>query len=132
MTEIQNVYKETRFSVFCDNFFTGLPLITAMKEKNILVTGTVRSNRTDKCPLKYEKLCKKEQRGYHDSRLDLNSGICAVRWNDNSVVTLLSSEYGVEPIRTARRYSAAQKQRVNVPQPTMCTNTIVLWEGLIG
>ncbi|CAK1585629.1 unnamed protein product [Parnassius mnemosyne] len=119
MTEIQNVYKETRFSVFCDNFFTGLPLITAMKEKNILVTGTVRSNRTDKCPLKDEKLCKKEQRGYHDSRLDLNSGICAVRWNDNSVVTLLSSEYGVEPIQTARRYSAAQKQRVNVPQPNV-------------
>lgn len=61
----------------------------------------------------------KKQDSQFSSTIDLNSDICAVRWNDNSVVTLLSSEYGVEPIRTARRYSAAQKQRINVPQPNI-------------
>lgn len=45
MTEIKAVYEDTNFSVYMDNFFTGLPLITEMKERNVLVTGTVRNNR---------------------------------------------------------------------------------------
>ncbi|CAH2227857.1 jg3961 [Pararge aegeria aegeria] len=71
-----------------------LPLISEMKEQNVLVRETVRDNRTEKCPLKEVKLCKKEERGHHSCRLDGNNGICAVCWPDNSVVTLLSSEYG--------------------------------------
>lgn len=119
VTVIQTEFPGTEFSIYCDNFFTGLPLITEMKEKGILLTGTVRNNRIEKCPLKDPKLCKKEERGYFDSRLDSKNGICAVRWHDNNIVTLLSSEYGVHPIQTANRYSVTQKQRVGIQQPNV-------------
>lgn len=117
ITKVQEEYPDTVFSVYCDNFFTGLPLVSELKEKNVFLTGTVRNNRIENCPLKDMKKCQKEERGYYDYQLDETNGICAVRWHDNSVVTLLSSEHGVQPMQKAKRYSAALKSRIDIPQP---------------
>ncbi|CAG5047569.1 unnamed protein product [Parnassius apollo] len=117
MEAMQKESPETQFSVFCDNFFTSPTLISNLQDKNIKVTGTMRQNRIDKCPLMDVKSVKKQQRGYYDYHLDTNDQICAVRWNDNSVVTLLSNEYGVHPIQKAKRYSAVEKKKVNIQQP---------------
>ena len=40
-----------------------------------------------------------------------------VRWNDNSVVTMASNCYGVNPVRCATRWSNADKKRIAINQP---------------
>jgi hypothetical protein len=60
---IQNMYTNTAFSVYCDNFFTSPTLLSNLQDKNIKVTGTVRQNRTDNCPLADVKICKKTSKG---------------------------------------------------------------------
>jgi hypothetical protein len=40
-----------------------------------------------------------------------------VRWHDNSIVTVLSNEYGVNPIQKAQRYSVTAKRRIDIDQP---------------
>lgn len=112
-------YPDAAFSVYCDNFFTNPQLLENMQKKGFSVTGTVRSNRTDKCPLMDEKIIKKKDRGYYDYRADERANIIAVRWNDNSVVTVLSSKYGAEPLHEVSRYSAAEKRRISVQQPDL-------------
>ena len=40
-----------RYHVFFDNFFTSLRLLKGLSDLGIAATGTIRSNRTDKCPI---------------------------------------------------------------------------------
>lgn len=116
---IKIVYPDSSFSVYCDNFFTSPSLLSNLQRKNVKITGTARQNRVDKCPLLDVKSFKKEARGFYDYRFDRKDGICAVRWNDNNVVTLLSNEFGVQPIQKAGRYSAALKRRIEIDQPNV-------------
>lgn len=117
--KVKSEFPDTQFSVYCDNFFTSPGLLSALKSSNVKITGTVRQNRVDKCPLMEVKSCKKQARGFYDYRLDTNDNICAIRWNDNSVVTLLSNEFGVHPVQKARRYSVAAKQKIHIDQPNV-------------
>lgn len=116
---VKTEYPDTPFSVYCDNFFTCPSLLSSLQEKNVKITGTARQNRIDKCPLMDAKSCKKQPRGFYDYRLDTNDKICAVRWNDNNVVTMLSNEFGVHPVQKARRYSVAAKQKIDIDQPNV-------------
>lgn len=61
--------------------------------------------------------CKKAERGTYDYRVDEESSIIVVRWNDNSVVTLASSCHGVEPVGSAQRWSRAERSKVSIKQP---------------
>ena len=54
-----------------------------------------------KCPLFDVKKMKKNERKSVSFRSDGNIEI--VRWNDNSVVTIGSNAYGVQPIGSAKR-----------------------------
>ncbi|KAJ8935549.1 hypothetical protein NQ314_012738 [Rhamnusium bicolor] len=49
---------------------------------------------------------------------DQNDTVC-VRWNDNSVVTILSNEYGVNPLQKCVRCSAKEKKKIEIPQPNV-------------
>ena len=59
----------------------------------------------------------KEARGKYCHVKDKDSGYILVRWNDNSVVTLASNCYGVNPVRSATRWSNADKKRIAIDQP---------------
>lgn len=117
ISKVKNVYPDSLFSIFCDNFFTSPHLLMLLQSKNVKVTGTVRKDRTGHCPLKGIDVIRKEPRGTFDSLINRKHGITAIRWHDNSVVTVLSSEFGVQPVRPAQRYSAAQKTKIAIPQP---------------
>jgi hypothetical protein len=86
---------------------------------NIGATGrpTVRVNRTEQCPLVPPEKLKKQPRGTCDFRHDKNTGVVVVRWHDNSVVTVASNCYGVEPYGQAQRWSYAENKRVAIQQP---------------
>ena len=59
---------------------------------------------------------KKCEKGELDYRTD-REGLIVIRWNDNSVVTVGSTEYGVEPLKGVQRWSAAEQKRVTVKCP---------------
>ena len=77
-----------KFNVTFDNLFTSLNLLKMLAENEIGGTGTIRANRTGKCPIKDNKAIGKESHGTYDFRYDSVNKILVVKWNDNSVVTL--------------------------------------------
>ncbi|KAJ4433637.1 hypothetical protein ANN_15947 [Periplaneta americana] len=80
-----------------NNFLTSYKLAVMMKEKDFFVTGTVRENRIEKCPLKPSSEMKKKKRGAMDKCLDTNNNIGIVRWNDNKVVAVVTSFESLDP-----------------------------------
>ena len=76
----------------------------------------MRNDRIMKCPLVDVKKMKKNKRGSFDFRSDGNIEI--VRWNDNSVVTIGSNAYGVQPIGSAKRWIKG-KGKQNIQQPAV-------------
>ena len=89
-------------SVFFGNFFLSYSLICDLATKEFRATGTIRNDRIKKCPLVDVKKMRKNERGSFDFRSEGNIEI--VRWNDNSVVTIRSNAYGVQPIGSAKRW----------------------------
>ncbi|KAK4325661.1 hypothetical protein Pmani_003754 [Petrolisthes manimaculis] len=61
-----------------------------------------------------------EKKGVPRGALDYHStdGILALRWKDNKIVTVISSDAGVEPLKTVLRYDREQK-KVKVTCPTV-------------
>jgi len=56
----------TDHEIYIDNCFTSYDLLAHMRSLDLRLTGTVRSNRTGKCPLREDKALKKETRGDMD------------------------------------------------------------------
>lgn len=46
-----------------------------------------------------------------------DGSVICVRWNDNSVVTLLSNWQGIEPMQSAKRFSTKEKKKIGIQQP---------------
>ena len=65
---------------YFDNFFTSFDLMKVLTERSISASGTVRINRTNKCPLSTDDNLKKQDRGFYDYRMDSKSDIYAVVW----------------------------------------------------
>lgn len=110
------------YTVHFDNYFTSYGLLTILKEKGFRASGTIRDNRTEKCPLKPVKEIEKSKRGVFDYRFDQNSKIAMVRWNDNRCVTVGSNFDAIEPTCSVRRWDKDKKERALVPQPQMISN----------
>lgn len=104
------------YHIFCDNFFTNVPLGVELKRRNIRITGTIRDNRTSKCPNINSTEIKKKKRGYFDFRSN-EDGILIVKWHDNSVVSCMSNAVPVHPTHTVNRYSLKEKKNIQVQQP---------------
>ncbi|KAJ4433834.1 hypothetical protein ANN_16146 [Periplaneta americana] len=95
-----------------------------LTNRRLGATGTLRENRiTDSINLPDKKSWKKVSRG------EIASSTCndllVVRWNKNSVVTVLTNYHPVDPLRKASRYSRADRKKisVNVPGPVAQYNT---------
>ena len=78
-------------------------------------TGTVRNNRTGNCPLTNVKTMQKRDRG--EMEVYSHKDVCAVRWVDNKVVTVMSNTHTNEPVSICKRYSRVEKAKVDLPQP---------------
>lgn len=104
------------YSFYFDNFFTSLPLLDELQKLGHDGTGTIRANRTEKAPLKDPKEMKKTSRGSHQQCTDVLSNITLVRYNDNNIVTVASTQSGSEPIGKVKRYCDKQKKDVDQPR----------------
>jgi len=85
----------------------SLRLLDNLTALGIGATGTLRSNRTDHCPLISPNKLKKKDRGHIDHSYDKAGKVIVVRWHDNSPVTIASNVYGVQPVDKAKRWSSA-------------------------
>ncbi|KAF2887754.1 hypothetical protein ILUMI_18419, partial [Ignelater luminosus] len=114
---LQTHFENLKFSLFFDNFFTSVKLVTTLGERRIGETGTVRVNRTANCNLSNDQFVKRQ-------KIDKANNILAVRWKDNSIVILLSNQYGVKPLH----YSTKEKKKVYIPQP----NVVSMYNKYMG
>lgn len=85
-------------------------IILMPPEREFFATGTVRENRLPGNTLMNSKNLKKEIRGTFDYQKISNQNIIAVKWNDNSIVTICSNYAGVEPLHVVKRYSRREKK----------------------
>jgi len=105
------------YHIFFDNFFTSIPLLAELSQRKLKATGTIRENRTSKCPLQDTKAMKKTERGSYDFRLAKDENIVVCKWNDNSVVSIASNALSVRPTHNVTRYSQKKKKNISVTQP---------------
>ncbi|CAM4635413.1 unnamed protein product [Leuciscus chuanchicus] len=110
----------TTTAIFADNFFTSLEIVRYLKDKNCRYTGTARDNRIGKPPLKIIKEMENKAvpRGTYDY-VTSDDGILALRWKDNRIVTLLSTDMGAEPISSVYRYCSETKRKEQVSCPAV-------------
>lgn len=118
----------SKHQIFFDNFFSSFKLFDFLTKKGFFATGTIRENRTVRCPLENNKSFAKKERGSYVSAHDTNTGISLVRWNDNSVVTVISNHYNEEPLSTAKRYNRKARKEVSIGQP----NVVKLYNKNMG
>ena len=105
------------YKLFYDNWFTTLDLCLDLKEKGILTTATIRSNRLSGCILKNEAEMRKDGRGSSTFQTDQNTGMVVLRWYDNKCVTLVSTYLSVDESVLVKRWNSAAKSYVDVTCP---------------
>lgn len=106
--------------IFFDRYFTTVRLIQELREDQKFGTGTIMSNRLN---LKWKK-DSKMKRGEHQQFLAKNGRkrVYAVKWKDNKSVTLVSSKFGALPTVEVKRWDKKEKQRKEIPCPSIVWN----------
>ncbi|CAH1955263.1 unnamed protein product [Acanthoscelides obtectus] len=116
---IQYQCEKAPFHIFCDNFFTSLPLLAELTSRGLKCTGTLRENRLSDCPLEKSSMFKKKSRGSFDYRLEEYQNNIVSKWNDNSVVTVASDVTSPFPTQQVKRFSQKEKKMIHVEQPCL-------------
>ncbi len=120
MTLVENCLEPfCDYRLFCDNYFTSPSLVDHLLDYGIYYTGTVRTNRTGNLPLRSKGLFKKTSRGTMEGYSTTDGRMCLVKWNDNSMVTMISSAYDwKEPPGKVLRWNKEQKAKTEVECPS--------------
>ena len=105
------------FKLFADNYFSSVALAEKLKKTQLLYTGMVKMNRVAGNKLPNDKEMKKAGRGHIVSQIEQNTNVVCVRWNDNKVVSLISSYVGPEPVTKARQWDKKNKEYVEINRP---------------
>ncbi|XP_061379975.1 piggyBac transposable element-derived protein 2-like [Danaus plexippus] len=106
--------------VYADNFFMSPELTYILREEyGILSLGTIRTNRLRGCQelLPTDKQLKKKKRGSSAQVVCNKNKLAVVKWNDNKVVTLISTYIDSYPLETIKRYDKDEKKKVDVECP---------------
>lgn len=116
---IANEFPSFQFSFFFDNFFSSPDLLHKLSLMGFGGTGTLRENRLKNLKLEDKKEFLKKDRGYFTSYYDKETGQIVTRWKDKKVVTMVSNVYGTYPVKSAKRFSFAEKRKIDIPQPNV-------------
>ena len=104
------------YIVYTDNFFTSITLLEELATMGVGLTGTIRANRTQGCPLTPPDRMKKNPRGSMEYKRT-KDGVVVCRWNDNSIVTAASTADTVQPPGRATRWFLAERERKTIDVP---------------
>lgn len=106
---LKGLPEHQNYGVYFDNWQK------AHRNKGFVATGTVRINRLGKINLDSDAKLKANGRGSYDYRVESANDIKVVKWFDNKTVQLLSTDYGIEPISSCRRWNQKDKKLVEIP-----------------
>jgi hypothetical protein len=113
------VSRNKGYKVYFDNYFTSLHLLSHLSENNICATGTVRENRTGRCPFSNKNWWKTQDRGTYKFRA--KDDTLLVQWKDNKVVTV-ASNFENDDIVNTTRWCTTSKSKKRIPQPKLIAN----------
>ena len=114
---LEEEFPETKFSLYFDNYFTSVRLIEEITRRGHFATGTLRSNRVEKCPFMSTKQFEKKNRGFSEHFSNADRTIVLARWNDNGIVTIASNEHGVFPLARTEIFSTIHKKKISIEMP---------------
>jgi hypothetical protein len=120
--------------LYCDNYFTGIPLFCYLAQNGIDCVATVRINRLMGCSVPKEKEWKRKGIGSYLEQVGThkNQHLKCVQWYDNKVVTLLSTFAGSQPLRKVQRFFKTDNTRKEMNCPNIVWKyTISIWEEWI-
>ncbi|KAJ0172494.1 hypothetical protein K1T71_011633 [Dendrolimus kikuchii] len=101
----KSIKKNTSFCILRQYFFSCPELFYILRENfGIFGLGTIRKNRL--------RGADAVLRAYDQAVCDKNR-LAVVRWNDNKVVTLVSTYVGTEPVEKIKRYCKEARQKYN-------------------
>ncbi|GBM94280.1 PiggyBac transposable element-derived protein 3, partial [Araneus ventricosus] len=104
--------------LFTDRYFTGLAILDYLRTKNIYMTGTIMSNRTEGAAESFPK-DRDMERGSSAFRTRKDGKACLTKWKDRKSVVLLSSAFGAKPEYKCKRWSKEDKKKIDVNQPAV-------------
>ena len=103
--------------LFCDNYYTGVPLFSSLRDLGFGACGTVRVNRRGvPKELTTTKLAKGEV-----LTAQTEDGTLALKWMDKRPVTLLSTIHDDTMVTKVRRTRLAPGGREEISKPHMVT-----------
>ena len=59
----------------------------------------------------------KKPRGTYEVLLDTNNDVAMVLWKDKKTVSVASTYCGAAPVGKAKRFSRADRRRIEIPEP---------------
>ncbi|KAJ8926755.1 hypothetical protein NQ314_020872 [Rhamnusium bicolor] len=108
--------------VYFDNFFSTLGLMNRLKTKGIRTIGTLCENQQKNCTLQSSKMMDKKERGTCDYRFDSNNQLLIVKWNNNSVYSMVTNHDFIKLLSYVKRWFQSEKEIVAVKQPLVFQN----------
>lgn len=113
MNLVEPLTGQKPYHLYCDNYYTGVPLALWLKERSIYITGTLRTNR--KFIPKEMKAAKLVDKG--DSVwIDGVSGITLIKWLDSAEALLLSTAHCGKQLKVVERSDGkGGKIKKNIP-----------------
>jgi len=75
---INSLPEGPKYKLYFDNFFTSLRLLDHLTDPGFGATGTLRANRTDKCPLITPAAMKKKDHFHIDHRYDQTGKVIVI------------------------------------------------------
>jgi len=91
-------YQEYCFTLFCDNYFSNIPLFQAFRYNQIAACGTIRPNSAEYPPiLKINKRQSPLPWGTVSGILPEGRYVLAIIWQDKTLVRLLTTAYDMRP-----------------------------------
>ncbi|KAH8031027.1 hypothetical protein HPB51_012495 [Rhipicephalus microplus] len=113
--------RDPNYSLYFDNWFCSVDLQVVLKKVGINSVGTVREARLKGCKLPSDKELKDKGRGPYLAMATTFEGVNlrAVKWFDNSHVSVLSSFASAPPEQLVKRFDKKTPTTVNVSRPAI-------------
>ena len=109
-------------TIFADNFFSGIALVEYLRDHyKCRYVGTAKENRVGNPPITASHELNKKQAEMETLDYSSTDGILVTRWKDNKVVTMVSTNAGIEPMArwkgnkpmgAVRRYDRKEKKKI--------------------
>ncbi len=119
------MYQQQWYILYTDNYFTSVPSMSTMLEREIYQVGTVRSNKlADAKALVIPKKAK-PQRGFYKCFKNATNGIYLVSWMDRKPVNILSA---IETKTT----TCVRRSHTGAANTIPCPSVVALYNKAMG